>query len=90
VLAHGDYTWDCDAMSRDNLTATVTAVNASIPLPQGFTWRTHDNQDVPMDGPALVALAAAMLAQVQLAYVASWQRKAAVDAAATVAEIVAC
>lgn len=80
-FAAGDHRWDSDQRSRENLSATVAAVAAGMPLPASFAWRSEDNQNVPMDAAALVGLGAAMLQHVNACYVRSWELKAALAAA---------
>ncbi len=84
---YGSYRFDSDDRSRANLTATVAAVQAGISLPQGFTWRSAENQDVPFDAANLVSLAAAMLGHVNTQYQKSWTIKAAVSAAGSVEDL---
>ena len=79
--------YDTDAVSRDNITGTLTAVQAGVPLPDGFTWRSEDNQDIPMTVGNLAGLSAVVLAHVNTCYQRSWALKAEVDAAETVAEV---
>ncbi len=79
--------FDSDDVSRNNLTSTVAAVQAGVPLPAGFTWRSKNDQDVPLDAAGLIALAGAMLGHVNLQYQKSWNLKAQVAAAVTVAEL---
>lgn len=86
-VLHAGHQWDSDESSRANIIGTVAACTAGIALPQGFTWRTADNQDVPMGAEDLVGLGAAMLQHVNTCYQQSWRLKAAVDAASTVAEL---
>lgn len=79
--------YDSNERSRENLTGTVAAMEAGVPLPAGFTWRTADNKDVPMTAQDLVGLAGAMLQHVNAAYVKSWELKAKIDAATSKEEI---
>lgn len=74
------HVFDSDERSRQNLTGVVGAVNAGIPLPEGFVWRSAANVNVPMTTPELVALAATMLQHVNAQYARSWQRKAELQA----------
>jgi hypothetical protein len=83
-VIYNDQTYDSDDRSRANLTATVSALQAGIPLPQGFTWRSADNQDVPFDAADLIGLAAAMMEHVNTQYQKSWALKTTVSAAASV------
>lgn len=88
-INHNGYDWQTDNEARDNINGTLTAVNAGVPLPSDFTWRTEDNQDVPMDAAGLTALSAAVLAQDFALYQQSWALKAQVDAATTAEEVAA-
>jgi len=83
----GGHEWDADTVSRANLTCVASAVTAGIPLPSGFTWRTKDNQNVPVTDTDVLSLGAAMIAHVNTKYQAAWGRKAVVDAATTMEEV---
>lgn len=86
-VAYNGYTFDTDERSRSNVVGTVGAINAGIPLPTGFTWRTSDNQDVPMTEAQMVELAGLLLEHVNTTYAKSWQLKAQVDDAASIDEV---
>jgi len=73
--------YDADPVSKGNVVATVAAVSVGVPLPDGFTWRTSDNVDVPMTSTDLVGLAGTMLARGNAIYAWSWTLKAAIEAA---------
>lgn len=88
-VSYSGYAWQTDKQARENITGTLTAVVAGVPLPADFTWRTEDNQDVPMDAAGLTALAGTVLAHVNTQYQQSWTRKAEIDAAADAAAVVA-
>jgi hypothetical protein len=75
--------FDADDRSRTNLIGVVAAIQAGIPLPDGFAWRSKDNKDIPKTQADLVGLAAAMLQHVNGAYQKSWSLKATADAATT-------
>jgi len=81
------WTWDCDEVSRSNLTGSVAAAQAGIPLPSGFTWRTKDNQNVPMNLTDLVSLGGAMFEHVNSKYTEAWSRKAVLASATTFEEV---
>jgi hypothetical protein len=79
-------TWDADKRSQELLASAITLVQAGGPLPA--VWRDHDNNDMPVTDIAdLLAIAGAIIQQVQTAYATSWARKAAVDAASTIEEV---
>lgn len=79
--------YDSDARSQTNIIGTANAYSAGIPLPEGFTWRTKNNENIPMDGEGVVALGAALLAHVNSCYARSWQLKALIEAAETRPEL---
>jgi hypothetical protein len=79
-------TWQADKRSQELLASAITIASAGGPLPT--VWRDADNNNMPItDLSQLLAIAGAIAAQTQAAYVRSWVRKAAVDAATTEAEI---
>ncbi|WP_157664832.1 DUF4376 domain-containing protein [Bordetella genomosp. 9] len=86
---YGGHRYDSDLVSRTNIIGTATGVQAGIPLPAGFTWRTSDNENVPLDGPGVIALGAALLQHVNQQYALSWQLKAQIEAATTAEEVAA-
>lgn len=80
---HEGHVFDSDARSQTNIIGTANAVGAGIPLPESFAWRTKANENVPMDGPGIIALGAALLQHVNAQYAVSWQLKADIEAATT-------
>lgn len=84
---HDGHVYDSDSRSQTNIIGTANAVQSGIPLPEGFTWRTQANVDVPMDGPGIIALGAALLAHVNECYATSWALKAEVDTATSVSDL---
>ena len=84
---HDGHAYDSDARSQTNIIGTANAFSAGVPLPDGFTWRTQANDNVPIDGPGVVALGAALLEHVNACYAKSWQLKAVVDAAQSTPEL---
>ena len=81
------YMFDSDEASRNNLTSVVASVNAGIPLPPNFVWRTKDNQSLPLTATQLVELGGAMLDFVNATYVTSWDRKTVVQNATTFQQV---
>lgn len=81
------HTYDSDAASVTNITGKVLSVFIGITLEPEFTWRTKDNQDVPMDEEDIVALGEALMGFRTSLYVTSWQHKAAIDALTTGLEV---
>ena len=89
IVLDGGFTWngnlyDSDLLSRSNLTAALTGVNAGITLPSNFTWRTHDNQNIAMNNTDLVTFALSMLQWAETVYGVSWYHKANLQASTTV------
>lgn len=80
-FTYDGHTYDSDLISRTNIIGTAAGVNGGVALPEGFTWRTKDNQNVPMDGAGVIALGAALLTHVNTQYATSWALKAQVAVA---------
>lgn len=78
----GGHRWDVDQRSQVLLSTWLAAVGAGVPLPGGFTWRTADNDDVPLGRRELLELVAAMLGHVQAIYARAWALKAQIDTSA--------
>ena len=75
------HVWDSDTRSQANLSGVVSAVSVGVPLPEGFTWRTADNQDVPVTPAQLVEFGAHMMAFANAVYTRSWALKAEIAVA---------
>jgi hypothetical protein len=60
VLFEGD-AYDTGAQSASNVVGVLAMATllAGAVLPEGFTWRTHDNRDVPFTSRKVAELAAA-------------------------------
>ena len=80
-ITFNGHRYDSDPASRANLVGVVASISAGIPLPDGFVWRDADNNEVPMDGPGLTELGAALLAHTYACHVYSWELKAQLLAA---------
>lgn len=76
---YNGHTYDSDSRSRQNITGLAAALTAGVPLPEGFTWRDADNNDVPMTAQDVIALGAAAIQHVQACYAISWDLKAAIE-----------
>ncbi|MGE8629453.1 DUF4376 domain-containing protein [Achromobacter denitrificans] len=87
-FAYDGHRYDSDLISRTNIIGTAAHIQGGSKLPEGFTWRTADNENVPMTEEGVRALGAALLAHVNAQYEISWALKAAVDAAASPEAIV--
>lgn len=75
--------FDCDSKAQNNLTSLVAAVAAGVPLPDEFTWRSFDNQDIPMDNIKLIQFAGTMLAYTNSVYSKSFKLKNLIDTKST-------
>lgn len=67
--------YDSDARSIQNITATVAAISAGVPLPDGFVWRSADNESIPHTAESLTALAGTLLDFVNACYARSFTLK---------------
>lgn len=81
------YLWGSDERSRANITGVTAGVATGIPLPEGFTWRDNNNNNVPFDATNIVTLGAYMLGYVNWVYNVSWGLKTVVDALTTLEEL---
>lgn len=82
----GGHTWQADPRSQE-LIAQAVSLAASGAAPVPGTWRTLDNQDVPIDLDYLKGLAGVIAEQVQSSYQRSWDLKAAIASAQTIQEL---
>lgn len=80
--------FDSDPVSLSNLIGWVTGINSGIGLPPGFTWRSEDNQDIPMSVEDVLGLAETMLLQSTLCYKKSWELKEQLNQINTYQELV--
>lgn len=74
------HAFDTDIAGRANITSIVASISAGISLPEGFSWRTADNNNVVMTEQDVKDLAQVMVAHVNHAYVVSWTHKENLDA----------
>lgn len=84
TVAYNGNSYQVDRVSSGLITSTVTAVQAGIPLPTGFAWRTSNNINVPFAQADLVALGGLALQNTNTLYAHSWTQKALINAATTV------
>lgn len=75
------HTYQADPVSYGNLTSAIVAANSGNPLPDGFTWRTADDQNIAVTTEDLVAMGTAALTYITECYQRSWDLKAGVDTA---------
>lgn len=76
-----DKRWDCDQISRQNITGACTFVTLNGGLtPPGFVWRDYDNNNWSMSGIDMAQLGGALLAFTFAAYQVAWTHKSNVIA----------
>lgn len=80
--------FDIDDVSLSRISSVITAVNVSVPLPEGFTWRSKDNQNVPMDSTKLITFGATALGYFSSIMQKSWALKDLIDTKNTKAKVV--
>ena len=78
--------FESDADSRNELAAVATMLAAGAELPEGFIWRSSDNQNVPLTKNEVLDFHNAMTQWVYANYKASWDHKTAVMALASIEE----
>jgi hypothetical protein len=81
-------TFDTDDRSIQNIMGVNTRIALGMVLPAGFTWRSANNLDVPMDNVKILALGASMAHWTDAIYNASWTHKRAIDALTTVDAVI--
>jgi hypothetical protein len=89
TVAGVEYRFDSDADSEANILGQAMSAAIDGTVPPGFEWRTEDNQDVPMDAPAVLELARAWGAHKWVQHATARALKAQVDAATTPAAVAA-
>lgn len=72
--------YDSDPVSSANITEWAAVVTAGVVLPEGFTWRSKDNQDIPFSASDILGLAAAIAVSATTCYRRAWAVKARIDA----------
>jgi len=53
--------YDGNAAAQENIRVAAFIANSNTPLPEGFSWRSFDNVDVPMNKEQLLGLQIALL-----------------------------
>lgn len=73
--------FDSSERSRCNLTAVAARIAAAdATLPQGFAWRSSNNQNIPMTKADVLAFHTAMTDWIYANFKAAWDHKAAIQA----------
>lgn len=79
-VVYNNVLFDSDPVATGNLTGWTAAIAAGIPIPEGFTWRSMDNRDIPFTSEDVLGLAAASVAKTTACYKRAWQLKSLVEA----------
>lgn len=79
-VVYNGISYDSDVVSSNNLVGWVSAINAGITLPEDFTWRSADNQNIPFTENDVLSLASAMILKTTACYQRAWALKAELDA----------
>ena len=86
-VSYSGHIFDTDDKSFANLNETLTIIKLGIPLPTNFTWRTKDNQNVPVNEEFLIGLAETLINHKFSCYKKSWELKDNIDKAKSLDEI---
>lgn len=78
VLYEG-HRFDSDHASRTSVAIFAAGLEAGAVMLPGFTWRSAENVNVPMDADGMKGLAYAMLSHADICYRRSWQLKHLID-----------
>jgi hypothetical protein len=76
-----------DSKTRFNISEALNLVNAGVPIPEGFMFRTADNINIPFNAEDIKNLAALSLFYKNACYQHSWELKNQIDTLTTVEEI---
>ena len=83
------YQFDSTEQTINRLTAVITSVQAGVPLPEDFAWRTKTNEMVKLTLTELGELLKAMTQKVTDTFTMSWEKKQQIDNAKTEDEVAA-
>jgi hypothetical protein len=74
------YLYDCDDISRTNVTGACAGILLGEDLPSGFTWRDKNNNNHPFDTARMKHFALQMLKWITTVYQTSWYVKEQIQA----------
>jgi len=74
-VVYKGHLFDSDARARENIMGMSNAITVGVQLPADFTWRSHNNEDVPMTAPELIDFGIRMMMFVSKNYGVSWYHK---------------
>lgn len=80
-------TFDADSVAQTNIDKTLTRLALGVELPEGFTWRSTDNENIPFDDIDVKGLAEAMDNKRLMAYQVSWSAKDSFDSMTTIPQV---
>lgn len=80
--------YDSDAQARQNMTGTMTLINTGYVLPENFTWRSADNEDISFDNTTFTQFYQSSCAWMEMIYQTSWYHKAQIDALTGVEDVI--
>jgi hypothetical protein len=75
--------YDSDDQAKTNITGVMASIIAGIPLPLDFTWRSKDNNNIPMDVQKFSAFASAFFQNYQSVMKRSWALKDFIESRTT-------
>lgn len=85
--------YDSDERARLNINGACTLAlilkSQGQDFPPTFTWRTKDNQDIPMTADGIIGMAVTLGTYATTCYGASWYHKASVEAMTDVESLLA-
>ena len=71
--------YDSDTLGKANVTGAITSILCGFTLPSTFTWRSKDNQNIPMTGEQLTGLGLSMSAYISTIFGWSWELKSIIS-----------
>jgi hypothetical protein len=78
-LLFGGTLFDADPESLTRINGVLTMLHAGLVLPSGFTWRSFENKDIPMNSTKLHQLAGAIFERQYTCFAKSWALKAEIQ-----------
>lgn len=73
------YRYDYGAVAKQNISSTMLYIQLGQTLPETFTWRDYDNNDVPQNNASMTEFAILLLQYSEYIYAVSWQLKESID-----------
>ena len=79
--------YDTDSEATARLTTLVTTINAGIPMPLDFSYRTSANNDIKMSELDVKNLLSAIVKKTDATFKKSWDLKSQANSAISIAEL---